>query len=71
MSNAELGWTTRGSRLAGAGAACALLLTAGGAAAADCGGLAGKTFGAATITAATNVTPPSSVVGEDPLMRSR
>jgi hypothetical protein len=66
MSNAELGWTTRGSRLAGAGAACALLLTAGGAAAADCGALAGRTFGAATITAATNVTPPSSVVGKDP-----
>jgi Tannase and feruloyl esterase len=63
MSNAELGWTTQGSRLAGA--ACALLLTAGGAAAADCGSLAGKTFGAATIAAATIVTPPSSVIGSD------
>jgi len=66
MSNAKLGWTC--SRLAGASAvaACALSLTAGGAAAADCGALAGKTFGGATITAATNVTPPSSLVGMDP-----
>ena len=73
MSNAKLGWTNRGSRLASAGAvaACALLLTAGGAAAADCGSLAGKTFGDATITAATNVSPPSSVVGMDPRPQSR
>ena len=68
MSNAKLGWTDRGSRLAGASAvaACALSLAAGGAAAADCGALAGRTFGDATITAATNVSPPSSLVGMDP-----
>ena len=64
MSNAKLGWTERGSRLAVA--ACGLALTTGAAAAADCGALAGKTFGDATITAATNVSPPSSVVGMDP-----
>jgi hypothetical protein len=68
MSNAKLGWTDRGSRLAGASAvaAFALSLTAGRAAAADCGALAGRTFGDATITAATNVSPPSSLVGMDP-----
>ena len=34
--------------------------------AADCGALAGKTFGPATITAATSVSPPSSLLGHDP-----
>jgi hypothetical protein len=46
--------------------ACALSFTAGAAAAAECGALAGKTFGDTTITAATNVSPPSSLVGKDP-----
>ena len=68
MSTAKLEWTDRGSRLAGASAvaACALSLTACGAAAADCAALASRTFGDATITAATNVSPPSSLVGKDP-----
>jgi feruloyl esterase len=67
MSNAILEWTKRGSHLAGASAVatCALCLSAGAAAAADCGSLDGKTFGPATITAATNVAPPSSVMGAD------
>ena len=50
---------------AGAVAACAFS-SAGGAVAADCGSLAGRTFGDATTTAATSVTPPSSVLGKDP-----
>ncbi len=68
MSNAMMQWTQRRCRLAAAGsvAACALSFGAGGAEAADCGSLAGKAFGDATITAATNVSPPSSVVGKDP-----
>jgi feruloyl esterase len=33
---------------------------------ADCGSLAGKSFGPAMITAATSVSPPSSLVGMDP-----
>jgi Tannase and feruloyl esterase len=66
MSNAELGWTERPERLARACAvaASAILLTAVPAAA-DCASLAGETFGNATITAATNVAPPSSVVGTE------
>ncbi len=66
MSNAELGWTERPERLASvcAIAAGSIFLTAGPAAA-DCASLAGKTFGPATITAATNVAPPSSVVGTE------
>ena len=57
MSNAMMQWTQRRWRFAAAGsvAACALSFGAGGAEAADCGSLAGKTFGDATITAATNV----------------
>ena len=39
---------------------------AGGAAAADCGSLAAKTFGDVTITAATSVAPPSSVAERSP-----
>jgi Tannase and feruloyl esterase len=68
MSHCKLGWKERSPRLvlAGAAATSALFLAAGNAAAADCGALAGKTFGDATITAATNVSPPSSVVGKDP-----
>jgi tannase/feruloyl esterase len=68
MSSAELGWTERSRRLASAGAfaMCALSFSTGGAEAADCGALAGKTFGDSIITAATNVSPPSSVVGMDP-----
>jgi Tannase and feruloyl esterase len=68
MSDTLMRWTDRGPRLAGATAVttCVLSLTIGGAAAADCGSLAGKTFGDVTITAATNVSPPSSVVGLDP-----
>ena len=66
MSNAELGWTERPERLASvcAIAAGSIFLTASPAAA-DCASLAGKTFGPATITAATNVAPPSSVVGTE------
>jgi hypothetical protein len=66
MSNAMMQWTPRRWRLAAMGsvAACALSFGAG-AAAADCGTLAGKTFGPAAITAATNVAPPSSVMGSD------
>ncbi len=68
MSNAMMQWTQRRWRfaLAGSVAACALSFGAGGLKAADCGSLAGKAFGDATITAATNVSPPSSVVGKDP-----
>jgi feruloyl esterase len=44
----------------------ALVAGAGGALASDCGDLAGKVFGPATITAATTVSPPSSLVGRDP-----
>jgi hypothetical protein len=68
MSNAKSGWADRSARFSAASAvaACALALTAGGARATDCGALAGKTFGDATVTAATNVSPPSSLVGKDP-----
>ena len=67
MSNAMMQWTQRRWRFAAMGsvATCALSFGAGGAEAADCGSLAGKTFGPATITAATNVAPPSSVMGSD------
>jgi hypothetical protein len=44
----------------------ALSFSAGGAAAATCESLAGKTFGDTTISAATAVTPPFSVMGKDP-----
>src|SRR5579871_1688538 len=49
-----------------AGVAAALSASAGAAYAADCGALAGKAFGPATITAATTVSPPSSLLGSDP-----
>jgi hypothetical protein len=67
MPNAKLGWTERSVRL---GSACAVtssafLLAAGAASAADCANLAGETFGPATIAAATNVEPPSGVVGTE------
>jgi feruloyl esterase len=42
-----------------------LALAVSGAWAADCGSLAGKAFGAAQVTAATSVSPPSSVVNID------
>jgi feruloyl esterase len=66
-SDAMMQWTQRRWRYAAMGsvATCALSFGAGGAEAADCASLAGKTFGAATIAAATNVSPPSSVVGAD------
>jgi feruloyl esterase len=51
--------------LATASAAAALAAFSDGAAAADCAGLAGKSFGDVTVTAATNVSPPSSIVGND------
>ena len=44
----------------------ALCYGAGGAAAASCESLAGKIFGGVTITAATAITPPFSVMGKDP-----
>ena len=68
MSHCKSRWLKQNLRpvLAGAAATSALALAASGAAAADCGALAGRTFGDATIAAATNVSPPSSVVGLDP-----
>ena len=51
--------------IAGATALGGLSLAAGNAAA-DCGDLAGKTYGDAMITAATSVAPPSSLMGLDP-----
>src|ERR1700760_3637798 len=51
---------------AGGIAFAALVVGAGAAIAADCSGLAGKTFGTATITGSTNVSPPSSLLGADP-----
>ncbi len=54
--------------LAGAAAVGALAVAAGAASAADCGDLAGKTYGNATIMAATTVSPPSSLMGLDPPM---
>ena len=47
------------------GGVAPLALAAGGASAADCGSLGGKTFGAAHVTAATSVSPPSSLVNID------
>ena len=44
----------------------ALCYGANGAAAASCESLAGKIFGGVTITAATAITPPFSVMGKDP-----
>ncbi len=44
----------------------ALSYGASGAAAASCQSLAGKIFGGVTITAATAITPPFSVMGKDP-----
>jgi len=46
--------------------ASALVAATSVASAADCGDLAGKVFGPATITAATTVSPPSSLLGNDP-----
>ena len=54
-------------RLLAAGVALSALVTgATSARALDCGDLAGKVFGQATITAATSVSPPSSLLGKDP-----
>ena len=47
-------------------AVAALMASAFPSYAADCGAMAGKTFGPATITAATSVTPPSGLLGQDP-----
>jgi len=52
--------------LASGTAAAALIMGAGGALASNCGDLAGKVFGPATIVAATTVSPPSSLLGADP-----
>ena len=48
------------------GAVSVLSFVPGLAYAASCGGLAGKTYGPASIVAATEVSPPSAVVGKDP-----
>ena len=64
-TNWRTGRRARGA-LAGATAVGALALAAGAARAADCGDLAGKTYGEATILAATTVSPPSSLMGLDP-----
>ena len=69
MSNAELGWTdARPERLAErVRIACGRVFSLRpAAAAADCGSLAGRTLCDPTTTAATSVTPPSSVLGKDP-----
>jgi feruloyl esterase len=47
-------------------AAAAFIMGAGGALASNCGDLAGKVFGPATIVGATTVTSPSSLLGADP-----
>ena len=44
----------------------ALVVGASASQAAECGDLAGKVFGPATITGATTVSPPSSLLGRDP-----
>jgi hypothetical protein len=55
------------SILLGSGiAAAALIMGAGGALASNCGDLAGKVFGPATIVGATTVSSPSSLLGADP-----
>jgi hypothetical protein len=48
------------------GACVAAGALTGGAYAADCGSLAGKIYGNATVTSATSVAPPSSLLGKDP-----
>ena len=56
-----------GLQLLAAGVALGALVTGASAAwASECDDLAAKTFGAATIVGATNVSPPSSLVGKDP-----
>jgi feruloyl esterase len=50
-------------RRIGLASASALTLGAAAASAADCGSLAGKTFGPATVTSATSVSPPSKFLG--------
>jgi feruloyl esterase len=52
--------------LAAGVAFCALVMGANAAQASECGDLAGKLFGQATITGATAVSPPSSLLGSDP-----
>ena len=52
--------------LAAGVAISAFLAGAGAPRAAECGDLAGKVFGQATIVAATSVSPPSSLLGKDP-----
>jgi feruloyl esterase len=66
MSTSE--WFERRRRLAIGGVSFAALASvgAGGAHAADCDSLVGKAYGDATISAATDVTPPFSVTGKDP-----
>jgi Tannase and feruloyl esterase len=49
-----------------AGACVAALVLTSDVYATDCGSLAGKIFGNATVTAATSVAPPSSFSGKDP-----
>jgi Tannase and feruloyl esterase len=66
MPKSLFGFTVR---CTGAHAACtcvAISALTSSACAADCGSLAGKTYGAATITSATSVAPPSSLLGKDP-----
>lgn len=55
-----------GRRFAAGVAFGALIAGAGAATAAECSALAGKSFGPATVTGATSVSPPSSLVGVDP-----
>ncbi len=57
---------SRGRRFAVGIAFGALIAGASSAVAADCSALAGKSFGPATITGSTSVTPPSSLLGADP-----
>jgi hypothetical protein len=56
----------RRAAILGAAAAIGTFSLAGKAAAVECGELAGKTYADASITAATRVAPPSSLMGLDP-----
>jgi hypothetical protein len=66
MTDAKFDWTKRRALLASV-ALSALSFGAAGASAATCESLAGKTFGDATVSVATPVTAPFSVMGKDPL----
>ena len=67
MCSTRTWWRGKRACAAIAGATAAVgALAVDTAAAADCGDLAGKQYGDATIMAATTVSPPSSLMGLDP-----